>query len=132
MTIELIINCEDKVTLKEDLILNKLNKHHIVCLEIEQETCNYTIKSVKKIVFCGIKDHQEIFTISHLTSDKYFQFQDILNYSKNRDFVEKQILSKQLKLNSDFIKRADYRNNYILPINTTIKRHSAQTRHIDY
>ena len=99
MTIEFFIDQMDKVFLKEDLILNKLNKHHIVCLEIEEKTSFYTIKSVKKIVFCGIKEGQEIFKITHLTSDKYFIFQDILNQSKNRDLIEKQILSKQLNFN---------------------------------
>ena len=113
MTIELIINCEDKVSLKEDLILNKLNKHHILCLEIDQKTCSYIIKSVKKVLFLGIQNEQEIFTISHLTSDKYFQFQDILNYSKNRDFVEKQITTKVLNLDKWDAKKDQFSNNFI-------------------
>ena len=129
MTIELIIDPLEKVSLKEDLLLNKLHKHHIVCLEIEEKTCNYTIKSVKKVVFCGIKNDQEIFTISHLTTDKYFQFHDILNYSKNRDFIEKQIITKVLNLEKWDIKKDQFNSSFINPIRPNYK---SQIKYIDY
>ena len=96
MILEFIINTTRNLALKEDLELNKLHNHFIISLEVDQKTDNYILKTAKKVVFCGIENDNELYTIKHLRHDQMFMINDILAYHKNREFIEKQILYKQL------------------------------------
>jgi hypothetical protein len=84
---------------------------------------------VKKVLFLGIKEDQEIYSIKHLTSDKFYYFQDILNYSKNRDFVEKQITTKVLNLDKWDAKKDQFSNNFI---NVAKPNFMNQIKYINY
>ncbi len=104
MQIEFILK-NDQLLLKDEIDLFDLNGHKLVTLRIK-ENHTYNILSIKKVVYCGIENDQDVYRLTELPKIKWWSIEMILTFQKNRDLI-REFFQDKILINDKYKRRKE-------------------------